>query len=231
MPREKAVPETDATSCRRTAGSSRYPFVVVCSGSFQKYGKICRAEGKPGEWTKEWEGGDSKNVLRQCLSRVGYRRSRGKSVHKEGSPECPSFLLYSLSFSRSLLQHRQTWSNRFLRPFFVARIHHAAFCCRCQCTGTLHARGEVFAFRKIQRILLLWPRTRISALESQFCEKVSKELIYVCVYIYMFFICCKHHIPVFINIKHKLAETRSFSNFKFVFAFRNFLFSFREKRS
>lgn len=178
IPREKAVSETDATSCRRTVGSWRYPFVMACSGSFQKYGKICRAGGKPGEY-KRVGGGGSKIVLRQCWLRVGYWRSRGRSVHKEGSPEYPSFLLYSLSFSRSLLQHRQTWSNRFLRPFFMARVHRAAFCCRYQCTGTLHARGEVFAFRKIQRILLPRPCTRISAPESQFRERVLKKMGYI----------------------------------------------------
>lgn len=60
--------------------------IPFCDGmynrSFQKYGKICRVEGK---YTKEW--GSPRYMLRQwCRESGRCRRDTGRAAHKEGFP-------------------------------------------------------------------------------------------------------------------------------------------------
>lgn len=155
--------------CRRLVGSSRYPFVWRAVDLFKNMGKFSCWRG-----IQKSGGGGLQEFATPMLTRVGYWRSRGRSVHKEGSPESlpPSFStpFHSLdhSFSTGKLEATGSYAPS------LARVHRAAFCCCCQCTGcTLHARGEVLVFRKIQRILL--PRTYLCPAESQFRERVSKE--------------------------------------------------------
>lgn len=147
--------------------------IPFCDGmynrSFQKYGKICRVEGK---YTKEW--GSPWYMLRQwCRESGRYRRGTGRAAHKEGSPPDtpPSFLLTSLhslghSFFSTGGKPEATGSYApsswlaFTERLFVA-------CCRCIRSGR-----EVSAFRKIQRFLL----AGISASGSKSCKRMSKGL-------------------------------------------------------
>lgn len=137
----------------------------VEGGSFQKYENLSMWG-----WGRSFE----RSTKDQCplvrvtalVLRLGqYGRQRAQ--RERGPRFSPSVSLplsiSILSFPRSLLRHRRTWSNRFLRPFFVARVYRAAFCCRCRYwLGTLLARGEVSTFRKIQRIALTREREHAS---------------------------------------------------------------------
>lgn len=87
MPREKAVPETDATSCRRNGRVFALSLCDPCGGSFQKYGKICRAEGKPERYKRVGGGG----LPRTCYANAGQSRMQGQIGAQRGVP--PSFLL------------------------------------------------------------------------------------------------------------------------------------------
>lgn len=139
-------------------------------------GKFVVPKGSLGN-TKEWEEG----APRTCYANADQSRiqeKQGQIGAQRGVPRVsllPSLLPFILSITPSAPANQQQVPTPLLHG---SRVHRAAFCCRCQCTGTLYAWGEVFAFRKIQRILLPRPRVRISAPESLFRE-VSKEMKYI----------------------------------------------------
>lgn len=102
MPREKAVPETDATSCRRTVGSSRYPFVIRAVDLFKNMGKFVVPKGSPSD-TKEWEEG----APRTCYANADQSRiqeKQGQIGAQRGVPRVsllPSLLPFILSITPS----------------------------------------------------------------------------------------------------------------------------------
>lgn len=102
MPREKAVPETDATSCRRTVGSSRYPFMIRAADLFKNMGKFVVSRGSSGN-TKEWEEG----VPRTCYANANQSRVQEKQIGAQrGVPRVslvPSLLPFILSITPSAL--------------------------------------------------------------------------------------------------------------------------------
>lgn len=177
MPREKAVPETDATSCRRTAGSSRYPFVIRAVDLFKNMGKFVVPKGSPSD-TKEWEEG----APRTCYANAGQSRiqeKQGQIGAQRGVPRVsllPSLLPFILSFTPSAPANLK---QQVPTPLLRGSRSPSGFLLPLPMYGARCTLGARFSLLEKSKGFCCRATVYIPAPESVFRERIlSKEIRY-----------------------------------------------------